>query len=230
MSIRDYRDRGYLPEAVLNFITRLGWGHGDVEIVSKEEFVRLFTLEGVGKSPSQVHDDKLAWLDQHYIKACPRKHLIAQLRPFLNQESDRDVEVDAGLERLVDLLRERSKTLIEMAELARFYLVEEVEFDPKAQRKHLNSQALKPLQELHGELQRLSGWDEETLKPAFQSVLERHGLSLGQLAQPVRVAVTGGAVSPGIFETLTVLGRERSLARIARAIEELEEAALGGDS
>jgi glutamyl-tRNA synthetase len=222
VSVQDYRDRGYLPETVLNFIARLGWGHGDLELVTNKEFIRLFSLEGVGKSPSQVHEDKLIWLSQHYIKACPRDRLIEHAKPFLDRVVGRSVEVDEGLILLLDLLRERSKTLLEMAELARFYLEDRVEFDPKAKRKYLGPGALEPLRELHRALERLDRWDEEGLKPPFEAVLERHGLNLGQLAQPVRVALTGGPVSPGIFETLAVLGRVRSVERIARAIEQIE--------
>jgi glutamyl-tRNA synthetase len=219
VSVQDYRGRGILPDAVLNFIARLGWSHGDLEIFSKEDLARLFSLEGVGRSPSQVHDDKLLWLSQHYIKTLPADRLIDHLRPFLDEAAGSKVNVDEGLARLVELLRERSKTLIEMAELARFYLVDEVDPQPKASRKYLKPEVLGPLRDLHGELSALASWDEESLEAGFERVLERHSLKLGELAQPVRVAITGTPVSPGIFQTLAALGRERSLARIWRVLE-----------
>jgi glutamyl-tRNA synthetase len=219
VSVQDYRGRGLLPDAVLNFITRLGWSHGDLEIFSKEDLARLFSLEGIGHSASQVHDDKLLWLNQHYIKTLPGERLIQHLGPFLDEVARSKVSVDAGLVQLTDLLRERSKTLIEMAELARFYLIDDVEPQPKAARKYLKAEVFGPLRDLHGELSGLATWNQESLKPGFERVLERHGLKLGELAQPVRVAITGTTVSPGIFETLEVLGRDRSLARISRVLE-----------
>jgi glutamyl-tRNA synthetase len=222
VSVRDYRERGLLPEAVLNFIARLGWSHGDLEIFSSADLANLFSLEGVGRSPSQVHDDKLLWLNQHYIKTLDGDRLLEKATPFFESVTGSSVEADESLARLVDLLRERSKTLLEMAELARFYLLEEIEPDPKAVRKHLKSHVLEPLAELRGELADLEVWKEESLRGAFERVLGRHDLPLGQLAQPVRVAITGSAVSPGIFETLEVLGQARSLARLAGLLEQVK--------
>ncbi len=225
VSVQSYRDRGFLPEAVLNFIARLGWGQGDLEIFSRDELARLFTLQGVGRSPSQVHDDKLLWLNQQYLKTVPPERLFDQVRPFLEQVRGGPVECDDGLAKLLDLLRERSKTGIEMADLARFYLVDPVELDPKAVRKHLKPDVREPLLDLRARLEALPTWAETQLEAAFGEVVEAHGLKLGQLAQPIRVAITGRAVSPGIFETLALLGRERSLVRISRALEELETSA-----
>ena len=139
--------------------------------------------------------------------------------------------MDAGLAKLLDLLRERSKTLVEMAELARFYLVDRVELEPKAARKHLTARVRPALVELVRELERLPSWEEADLEGAFARVVERSQLKLGQVAQPVRVALTGGVVSPGIFETMEALGRDRCLERISRAIELLEAGsakAMGG--
>jgi len=217
VSVQSYRDRGYTPEAVLNYIARLGWSCGDLEIFSQAELVEKFTLEGVGSSPSQVHDDKLIWLSQHYIKTLPRERLLTHLQRFLDAEAQRPVAADEGLAKLVDLLRERSKNLVEMAQLARFYYVDALARDPKAAAKFLKPEIAAPLAELRLALAELPSWDEKTLEAAFHTVIERNGLQLGALAQPVRVAITGGTVSPPIFETLEVLGRERSLARLADA-------------
>jgi glutamyl-tRNA synthetase len=225
VSVQSYRDRGFTSEAVLNFIARLGWGHGDLEIFSKDELTRLFSLEGVGHSPSQVHDDKLLWLSQHYIKSLPAGRLEEQLLPFLEREAGRPVEIDAGLARLIDLLRQRSKTLADMAALARFYLVEPIELDPAAARKHLKAAICEPFEDLRRALEEVPEWTEASLHAALEATLAKHALPLGKLAQPVRVAVTGGSVSPGIFETLALLGRERSLKRIDGALERLRAAA-----
>ena len=221
VSVQSYRERGFPPEAVLNFIARLGWAHGDLELFSSDEFCKLFTLDGVGKSPSQVHDDKLLWTSQHYIKTLPADRLLEHARPFLEATAGGPVEADPGLEQLVGLLRERSQTLVELAEHARFYLVDAIEIDPKAARKHLKAEIAAPLEELLGELRELPQWQPAALEEAFAGVVERHSLSLGKLAQPVRVAVVGRPVSPGIFETLELLGRERSLARIEAALERI---------
>jgi len=218
LSVQSYRDRGFTPETVLNYIARLGWSHGDLEIFSQADLARLFTLEGVGQSPSQVHDDKLIWLSQHYLKTLPRDVLLGHLQRFLDAEAGRPVPVDDGLARLVDLLRDRSKTLVEMASLARFYLRDDVALEPKAAAKHLLPAIAEPLGALAGALEKLSTWDRASLEAAFRSVIEPRKLELGALAQPVRVAVTGGTVSPPIFETLEVLGRERSLRRLGAAI------------
>jgi glutamyl-tRNA synthetase len=221
VSVQSYRDRGFAPEAVLNYIARLGWGKGDLEIFSQAELVEHFTLEGVGSSPSQVHDDKLLWLSQHYIKTLPRDTLLRHAQRFLDAAAGRPVRVDDGLARLVDLLRERSKTLVELAELARFYLVDAIEIDPKAAAKFLKPEIAAPLAELREALAGLGSWEKAAMEPAFQNVIGKHGLQLGALAQPVRVAVTGGTVSPPIFETLEVLGRGRSLARLDAALATL---------
>jgi len=197
VSVQSYRERGFTPEAVLNFIARLGWGHGDLEIFDRDQLVELFSLEGVGRAPSQVHDDKLLWISQQYLKAL-------------------------GLERLLDLLRERSQTLVEMAEKASFYLVEEIELEGKAARKQLRPAIAGALGELRDALETLEEWEEEPLEQAFHQVVERHDLKLGQLAQPTRVAIVGGTASPGIFETLQLLGRERSLKRIEGALRYIE--------
>jgi len=218
VSVQSYRERGFVPEALVNWVARLGWGHGDVEIFDRAELARLFALEDVGTSPSQVHDDKLLWLNQHYLKSLPREALLAYLQPFLDREAGHRVAIDAPLARLVDLLRERSKTLEEMARLARFALVAEIEIDAKAARQHLGAAALPALAELASELRALATWDDDKLRGAFERAIARHGLELGKLAQPVRVAVTGQSASPGIFETLSVLGRDRTLARLDAAI------------
>ena len=222
VSVQSYRARGFTPEAVLNFIARLGWGHGDTEVFSLRELAELFTLDGVGKSASQVNEDKLLWLSQHYIKEMPSEALLAHLGPFLDAAAGRPVEIDAALARLVELLRERSKTLEEMAARARFACVDDVELDPKAARKLLRKEAREPLADLRSALAALSEWTEDSVHQALQGVVEQRGLSLGKLAQPTRVAIVGSAASPGIFETLEIVGRDRSLARLDAALSYID--------
>ena len=219
-SVQYYRDRGFTPEAVLNFVARLGWGHGDLETFSQAQFARLFTLEGVGSAPSQVHEDKLLWLNQHYIKTLPAEVLLRHLERFLTAEAGRPVPQDAGLARTVDLLRERSKTLVDLAKGARFYWADDIPIDPQAAAKHLTPETAPALRDLRAALEALpeSDWNEAAIQRAFESVIAQRGIKLGALAQPTRVALVGEPMSPGIFDTLAVIGRARSLDRLDRAV------------
>jgi glutamyl-tRNA synthetase len=219
VAVEHFREAGYPPEAVRNWLVRLGWSHGDQEIFSADEIVRLFDLAEVGRSAAQVDEEKLRWLSQHWIKALPREDLLAAARPFLEEAAGGPVAVTPELELLVDLLRERSRSLRELAERARFALVDEVAFEEAALRKHWTAAAAGPIASLRRELGAVASWREPELERAFEAVRAAHGdLPLGKLAQPVRVAVTGSAASPGIFETLRAVGRERTLARLDRLL------------
>lgn len=219
VSVQSYRDRGFTPEAVLNFIARLGWSDGDLEIFSRGELAARFELSQIGKSASQVHDDKLLWLGQHYLTKLPAERLQLNVQPFLDARAGRPIPIDSGLARLLDLLRERSHTLVEMAERAEFYWLELVELDPKAARKFMTEGSRELLRELVADLRELDGWSESALQSVFERLVERREIGLGKLAQPVRVALTGRAASPGIYETLAALGREKSLARLEAVLE-----------
>ena len=231
VSIQSFREEGYLPEAVCNWLVRIGWSHGDREIFSREEIASLFDLESVGRASARADRAKLDWLDQHYIGKLPREALLRELQPFLAEVAGREPKPSPELLRLVELLRERSRTLVEMAERARFFLVDELSFDEKAVRKHLTPESAPLLRDLGERLAALPAWNEAAIEGAFETTRAARGdLPMGRLAQPVRVAVTGGAASPGIFETLAVLGRERSLARIRAAAEGLpREAWIPGE-
>ncbi len=219
VSIQQFRDDGHLREALINWIVRLGWSHGDTEIFSLDEIASTFDLEHVGRSAARAEPSKLLWLGQHYLKALGSNDLFARLRPHLEQVAGGPVTDEPGLRVLLDLLRERSHTLIEMAALARWHVRQSVEFDEKAVQKHLNATAVPLLGAVRNALVEIPGWTVASLEKAFEQVAAAAGgVSLGKLAQPVRVAVTGGSVSPGIHETLCSLGRERSLARIDAAI------------
>jgi glutamyl-tRNA synthetase len=219
VSVQRFRDEGYLPEAVRNWLVRIGWSHGDQEIFSTDEIRSLFDLESVSRASAQADPAKLQWLNLHYIKALPRPRLLEELRPFLERAVGHSVEVTPGLEKLVDLLRERSRTLVEMAEGARFLATDQIAYEEKAVAKHMRPEALPALIDLHDRLATLETWSESSLEAAFEEVRARHGeLPVGRLAQPVRIAITGRAASPGIFETLAALGQKRSVGRIAEAI------------
>jgi len=223
VAVSDYREEGFLPEAVVSWLVRLGWSHGDREIFDREAIRTLFDLDGVHRSPAQADRGKLLWLNQHYLKELPEGELVERLLPFLEKRVGRPVEASPELRRLADLLRERSRTLAEMAERAHFWVVDEVAYEEKAVRKHLRPEALAPLQTLHDRLAALPEWSEAAIEAAFEATRAEHDdLPLGKLAQPVRVAVTGTAASPGIFETLAVLGQTRTVGRIAEAIHTIK--------
>jgi glutamyl-tRNA synthetase len=222
VAVEHFREAGYLPEAVRNWLVRLGWSHGDQEIFSAEEIVALFDLAEVGRSAAQVDEGKLQWIDQHWLKSLPRERLFEAAAPFLAEVAGGPVVRTPGLELLLDLLRERSHTLRELAERARFALVDALAFDEAAARKHLTAAAAAPLASLRDRLAEVTDWSEPALERAFEDVRRAHGeLPLGKLAQPVRVAVTGSAASPPIYETLRVLGRDRTLRRLGEALSRI---------
>ncbi len=219
VSVQRYREEGYLPEAVRNWLVRIGWSHGDQEIFSTQEIQSLFDLESVSRSSAQADPAKLQWLNLHYVKSLPLARLVAELQPFLERAVGHAVPRTPDLERLVDLLRERSRTLVEMAEGARFLATDQIRYDEKAAAKHMRPELLPALVDLHDRLAKLEEWTEPSIEAAFEEVRSRHGdLPVGRLAQPVRIAITGKAASPGIFETLAVLGQRRAVGRIAEAI------------
>ena len=216
-SVMAYHEQGFLPEAMVNFLARLGWAHGDKELFSRDDLVRLFSLEHVGSSPAVFNSEKLVWTNFQWMKSLDARHLAELVVPYL-ERAGLPVPADrAWLARAVDTLRERAKTLVELAEFLRFYVADTIELQPKAAAQHLKPEIAPALRELISRLDALPAWDEASIEAAFQTTIAAHGLALGKLAQPVRVAVTGGTVSPGIFSVLDVLGRERALARLHSA-------------
>jgi len=225
VSLQGFRAEGVLPGAMRNWLVRLGWSHGDQEIFSRDEIAQLFDLDAVHRSAAQADAQKLAWLNQQYIKATPLDELAAALLPFVEQAAGRPVPRSPEFDALIELLRDRSRNLVEMAQLARFLVVDEIAYDAKAAAKHLRPEIRPALEDLHLRLEDVEPWSPPQLEAAFEAVRAAHGgLAMGKLAQPVRVALTGSDVSPPIFDTLAVLGKPRSLARIAEALRELRHA------
>jgi glutamyl-tRNA synthetase len=220
-SVMAYHEMGYLPDALINYLVRLGWSYGDQEIFTREELVRYFSFENVGKAAAVFNPEKLLWLNQQYIMASSPERIAELVVPFLLKEN----LIPGGqpgdmswLARAVKTLIERAKTLIDLARSLRYYIVEEVEFDSKAKEKFLNEKSLPLLKDLKADLEPLSGFTHRELEEVFRAIVEKHGVKLGALAQPVRVAVTGGTESPGIFEVIEVLGKEKTMKRLERAI------------
>jgi glutamyl-tRNA synthetase len=215
-SVMAYRDMGVLPHALVNYLARLGWSHGDQEIFSIQELIEKFSLDNVGKSSGVFNPEKLIWLNQHYIKEARPEDLARLLIPIL-EEMGLKAEAGPRLYRIVETLQERSRTLREMAEFGAFYFRETVAYDRKAADKFLTPENAELFKLVADRLSGMEGFTEEGIEKVFAEILEETGLKLGKLAQPVRVALTGGTVSPGIFETMEALGREKTIARLRAA-------------
>jgi glutamyl-tRNA synthetase len=218
VSAMAYRDQGYLPHALVNYLARLGWSHGDQEIFSREELIAYFTLDHVTKSPGIFDEEKLQWLNSHYIKEMPPPELARALTPFLESLGFAAPD-QAYLARVVTTLSARSKTLVEMAEAARFYFQDPRPYDAKAAQKFLTPAAVPVLQEISTRLARLPEASEDALTRLFADLAQETGQKMANLAQPVRVALTGKTASPGLYEIISILGRDEALGRIQNAVE-----------
>ncbi len=222
VSVMQYRDEGYLPQALLNYLVRLGWSHGDQEIFSREEMIEHFTLEGINRAPSAVNPDKLLWLNQHYIKTLPVAELEKQLQWHL-QAQNLDTSDGAPLADVINAQRERAKTLVEMVAISRYFYEEFAEFDPVAVQKQFKADTVTNLQAVHATLSVVKEWQGEAIHAAIQAACEQLGLKLGKVGPALRVAVTGSTSSPSLDITLALIGRERSLKRIQRAIAFIQQ-------
>ena len=218
-SVMDYRECGYLPEAVVNYLVRLGWAHGDQEIFSREEMIRLFDIEDINHSASTLNPGKLDWLNQHYIQARRPEDLTHEFAAQLERLGIDPGEDHADLGRIIESQQARAKTLAEMAQSSRFFFVAPTDYDPKASKKHLPPETASMLAEMAEALRALEHWDAASIHTLIVSQAEAAGVKLGKVAQPLRVAISGGAVSPPIDETLAILGREETLVRLSRAAE-----------
>ncbi|HEY1268880.1 MAG TPA: glutamate--tRNA ligase [Candidatus Binatia bacterium] len=220
-SVTAYRDMGYFPEALSNYLVRLGWSHGDQEVFSRAELIDKFSLESVGKSAGIFNPEKLLWLNAHYLKTRPLSQLADDVVPFIEAKGYAVPPDKKWRERMAATLQERAKTLVELVELAHFYLSDDIKYDEKATKKFLTADICAPLEELIQKLEAIADFNEKNIEAAFNEVLQRHNLQLGKLAQPVRVALTGTTVSPGIYEVLAVLGKERALERLRAGLNNI---------
>jgi glutamyl-tRNA synthetase len=216
-----YRDMGYLPDAMINYLARLGWSHGDQEIFSREELIKYFSFDSVHTSAAVFDADKLSWLNEHYIKSTPPEELVPHLEPHLIKMGV--LEKDHGLSlqeiaRVIPCLNERAKTLVEMAEKSAFFFKKEVEFDEKARSKFLTEEARPLLEKMIAGFSTLDDFSAESIESLFKKIVEEEGMKLGKLAQPVRVALTGTTVSPGIYDVILLLGKEETLKRLQNVV------------
>ncbi|MEA1968892.1 MAG: glutamate--tRNA ligase [Thermodesulfobacteriota bacterium] len=222
MSVSEYRDMGYLPDAMLNYLVRLGWSFGDQEFFTREDLIEKFTMDNLGKSPSMFDIEKLNALNSKHIQSKDPAEIAGALLPFLELKGIK-VENNESLQLAVTTLQPRSKTLVEMAESALFYFQEEIEFDEKAAKKFLKPAGIEPLTKSADYIEALEIFTEKTLEDAFKKVMEEAELKFGKIAQPVRVALTGTSVSPGIFEMILALGQKKTVERIRRAVAKIQD-------
>ena len=217
VSVLQYQEEGYLPDALLNYLVRLGWSHGDQEVFTRAEMVAAFDIRDVNKAASAFNAEKLLWLNQQHMMRASLTELADALRPQL---AGLGIQTDDArlLEGVAHAQRERCKTLREMAANSLYFFRDPGDYDAKAATKFLNQESAPLLQQIGEGLAELVEWSAAAVHGVIAAVAERAGAGLGKVAQPLRVAMTGGTVSPPIDVTVALIGRERVQARLARAI------------
>ncbi|MGV2873099.1 glutamate--tRNA ligase [Colwellia sp. E150_009] len=221
VSVMQYRDDGYLPEALLNYLVRLGWSHGDKEIFSREEMIELFDLKDCNRAPSGFNTDKLIWVNQHYMKTMDPEYVAQHLAWHMK---DQGINTDNGpaLADIVSIQADRVKTLKEMAEISRYFYEDFSEFDPKAVKKHLRPVVKEPLILVKSKLAALISWEPAPIHEAINATAEELEVGMGKVGMPLRVATTGGGNSPSLDITLALLSKDKVLERIDLALALLE--------
>jgi len=227
VSVLEYRDEGYLPEALLNYLVRLGWSHGDQEIFSLNEMINLFDLADVNKASSRFNPEKLLWLNQHHIKDGDPVRLGELLRSYLEKLGVRAGD-DPPLADVARAQQERAKTMVEMAMASEFFYRDVHEYNEKAAKKNLKAAAREPLTLVRAGMADLTAWHTDDIHAVIERVGQELDLKMGKVAQPVRVAVSGGPISPPIDITLRLLGRQRTLERLGRAIAYIDRQEAAG--
>ncbi len=218
-AVTEYIDLGYLPEALVNYLSRLGWSSGDQEIFTPRELIEKFSLDSVGKAPSVFNAEKLLWLNHHYIQQADPGRLATLLLDLLKKDDVLKSEPDPEwFKKLVKILMERSHTLVEMKLGAIPFLTDEITMEEKARAKHLTPDVAPLLTELAARLRTTDPFTHDELEKVFNAIVTEKAIKLGKLAQPVRVALTGGTVSPGIYEVIEVMGKDKTIQRIEAAI------------
>jgi glutamyl-tRNA synthetase len=218
VDIREYQEQGYLPEAMLNYLVRLGWSHGDQELFSLDEMIQLFDIADVNQSASSFNPEKLLWLNQQHIIATPADRLGILLEHYLRM-AGLDPGNGPAPEDVAEGFRERAETLLHMAAGARYCYEDFEAIEPKAGKKNLRPVVLEPLKAARDKLAALDEWTREGIREAIEQVAANFDINMGKLGQPIRVAVTGGPVSPPIDITVWLVGQKRVVERLEKAIE-----------
>ena len=218
VSVMQYREDGYLPEALVNYLVRLGWSHGDQEIFTREEMINLFTLDAITKSASGFNTKKLEWLNAHYMKTLPASDVAKELVWHLDRLGIKDLSNGPAPEDVVRNYCERTKTLKEMAQKAACYYQDITEYDPAGVKKWMKDGSVDVLKASLEALKALPSWDAKSIDEALENVAKTMEIGMGKVGQPLRIAMTGAAMSPGIGDTMMLVGQERTFKRIEQAI------------
>ena len=220
-NILKYKNDGYLHEAILNYLVRLGWSKGDQEVFSIEEMISEFDIKDVNKSASRINDEKLLWLNQEYLKNADNVYLKNLLVDIFNELS---IQTDTGpdLNDLIEVQKKRTITLRDMAEQSIIFYIDSIQYDAKLAEKFLKPIVLEPMQTLYKLLENMNEWNNENLKEAIEKSANSYDIKMAKLAQPLRVAVTGKNISPSIDDTLRLLGKKNTLKRLNSAIDYIE--------
>ena len=220
VSVLQFKELGFLPHALLNYLVRLGWSNGDQELFSVEEMIANFDLKNVSRGVSSFNYDKLHWLNQHYQKNDPPESVAQALRWHFEKEGI-DLTQGPELKDLVETQAERCKTLAEMCQMSQYFFTDAVEYDDAAVKKHLRPVILEPLTALYERLKEVTDWQKDLLQECINDISAQFDINMGKIAQPLRVAVTGSGMSPAIDMTLTLLGKQRVLRRLEVALEKI---------
>ncbi|WP_178862416.1 glutamate--tRNA ligase [Thiomicrorhabdus cannonii] len=217
VSVLQYKEQGFLPEALLNYLVRLGWSHGDQEIFSIDEMIEHFDLNNVNSAPSTFNAGKLLWINEQHFKVAKKEHLSRHLAPFM-AELGCDLSQGPDLANVAHLLRDRAKTFMEMAQAAVYFYQDFESFEEGAAKKHLRLVAAEPLQLLLNKLEAVQEWQAEPIHAAINAAAEELGVGMGKVGMPLRVAITGGGQSPAIDATAELIGKPRCIARLQMAL------------
>ena len=220
-NILQYKNDGYLHEAILNYLVRLGWSKGDQEVFSIEEMISEFDIKDVNKSASRINDEKLLWLNQEYLKNADNVYLKNLLVDIFNELS---IQTDTGpdLNDLIEVQKKRTVTLKDMVDQSIIFYIDSIQYDAKLAEKFLKPIVLEPMQTLYKLLENMNEWNNENLKEAIEKSANSYDIKMAKLAQPLRVAVTGENISPSIDDTLRLLGKKNTLKRLNSAIDYIE--------
>jgi glutamyl-tRNA synthetase len=221
VGVMQYFEEGYLPQAMLNYLVRLGWSHGDQELFSLDEMIKYFSIDAINKSAASFNTEKLQWINQQYMISAPIEKIVERVKQHLsriNVEYDDSADINA----IVDLYRQRVSTINQLAGNILYCFQDFEDYDQKAAKKVLKQDAVEPLKRLHNELTETDSWTAESIHSVIVKITQDLDIGMGKVGQPLRVAVTGGSFSPPIDQTVEFLGKARSIARIKRAIDYIQ--------
>jgi glutamyl-tRNA synthetase len=221
VSVMQYRDEGFLPQALLNYLVRLGWSHGDQEVFSVDEMVKLFDIKDVNRAPSSFNTDKLIWLNQHYLKSLPEAEVAEHLAWHMEQQGI-DTSKGPSLSQVVEAQKERVKTLKEMAEQSRFFYEPVTEYNPKAAKKNFNAAAVENLKAIRAALEAMDEWTAPNIHDAIAKTVDELQVGFGKVGLPLRLAMSGNTASPGLDIMIAILPKAVVFERIDQAINFIE--------